>query len=116
LVRLSKKKHLTEDEAHTSPYKNRPMPMLRPASPTRRRGPKPDRNRALELLAGCGTEGCTEAILLARSFTVEQIVELVRAGLARATAEHVAMGRRTLEVARVRITEEGLRALAEARR
>jgi hypothetical protein len=46
----------------------------------RRRHPKPDRRRALELLASC-RGGCTEAIMLAHGFTIE--------------------------VARVRITEAG---------
>jgi hypothetical protein len=45
------------------------------------RGPKPDRRRALELLASC-RDGCTEAIMLAQGFTIPQMVELVRAGLA----------------------------------
>jgi hypothetical protein len=43
---------------------------------------KPDRRRALELLTDCPQEGCTEAVMLAHGFTVEQLVELVRAGLA----------------------------------
>jgi len=51
-----------------------------------RRGPKPDRRPALELLAA-SRDGCTEAIMLAHGFTVAQMVELVRAGLASATAE-----------------------------
>jgi hypothetical protein len=79
----------------------------------RRRGPKPDRRRALELLAGCGPDGCTEAIMLAHGFTTRQMVELVRAGLATATAERVVAGGLKLEVARVRITEAGRRALAD---
>jgi hypothetical protein len=54
--------------------------------------PKPDRRRALGLLASCG-DGCTEAMMLAHGFSIEQIVELVRAGLATATAERIAMGR-----------------------
>src|SRR6266849_6362600 len=37
----------------------------------RRRDPKPDRRRALELLASC-RDGCTEAIMLAHGFTVER--------------------------------------------
>ena len=41
------------------------------------RGTKVQR-RALELLAAC-RDGCTEAIMLAHGFTVEQMVELVRA-------------------------------------
>jgi hypothetical protein len=34
----------------------------------RRHGPKPDRRRALELLAA-SPDGCTEALLLAHGFT-----------------------------------------------
>jgi hypothetical protein len=45
--------------------------------------------------------------MLARGFTVEQIAELVHAGLATTNAERVAMDARTIEVARVRITEAG---------
>jgi hypothetical protein len=82
----------------------------------RRRGPKPDRRRALELLAGCGTEGCTEALMVAHGFTVEQMVELVRAGLATAAAERVVAGGETVEIARVRITAAGRKALAESKR
>jgi hypothetical protein len=51
-----------------------------------RRLPKPDRRRALELLA-TSRDGCTEAIMLAHGFTIPQLVELVRAGLATATVE-----------------------------
>jgi hypothetical protein len=77
----------------------------------RRRLPKPDRRRALELLASC-RDGCAEAIMLAHGFTVAQMVELVRDGLATATAERVVAGNRTIEIARARITEAGRRALA----
>jgi hypothetical protein len=38
----------------------------------RRRGPKPDRRRALELLALC-RDGCREAILLAHGFIIKQL-------------------------------------------
>jgi hypothetical protein len=68
----------------------------------------------LELLASCPQEGCTEALMLAHGFTVERMVELVRAGLATVTTERVVMGPRTMEVAWVTITEAGRRALAEA--
>jgi hypothetical protein len=44
---------------------------------------------------------------LAHSFGSEQMVELVRAGLATATAERIVMGPRTIEVTRVRITDAG---------
>jgi hypothetical protein len=42
--------------------------------PRARRLPKPDRRRALELLAGCGAEGCTEAIMRTHGFMIEQMV------------------------------------------
>jgi hypothetical protein len=61
-------------------------------------------------------DGCTEAILLAHGFTIPLMVELVRAGLATATAERVVAGKRKIEVARVRITEAGRRALERMRR
>jgi hypothetical protein len=84
--------------------------MMRPASPTRRRGPKPDRRRALELLAA-SPDGCTEAIMRAHGFTVPQMAELIRAGLATAIPERRVAGRRKVEVMVVRITEAGRRAL-----
>ena len=83
--------------------------------PMARRRPKPDRRRALELLAA-SSDGCTEAIMIAHGFTIAQIVELVTAGLANATAERVVAGGKAIEVARVRITEAGRKALAEAKR
>jgi hypothetical protein len=73
---------------------------------------KPDRIRALELLAaGCPQEGCTEAVMLAHGISVEQIVELVRAGLTAATVERIVDGGKAIEIARVRITEVGRRAI-----
>jgi hypothetical protein len=77
----------------------------------RRHGPKPNRRRALELLASC-RDGCTGALLRAHGFTIEQMVELVRSGLATATAERVGTGGKLIEVARVRIIEAGRKALA----
>ena len=50
----------------------------------RRHGPKPDRRRALELLAS-SRNGATEAIMLAHGFTVEQMIDLCISGLATAT-------------------------------
>jgi hypothetical protein len=75
-----------------------------------RRLPKPDRRRALELLAA-SPDGLPEAIMLANGFTTPQMVELVRAGLASVSAERVVAGRTTVEIARVKITEAGRRAL-----
>jgi hypothetical protein len=81
-----------------------------PHKPRRRRSPKPDRRRGLELLASC-RDGCTEAIMLAHGFTIDMMVELVNAGLATATAERVVAGSRKMKVTRVRITEAGRRML-----
>jgi hypothetical protein len=80
--------------------------------PTRSRNRRPPatRRRALELLASC-RDGCTEAIMLAHGFTVPQMVELIRAGLASAYTERVVAGGQRREVAYVKITEAGRRAL-----
>jgi hypothetical protein len=69
------------------------------------------RRRALELLASC-RDGCTEAIMLAHGLSVEQMVELVRGGLASVVAQRVVAGQDVMEIARVRTTEAGRRALA----
>jgi hypothetical protein len=45
--------------------------------------------------------------MLAHGFTIEQMVELVRAGLATATPQHVRAGGKTIEVTTLRITEAG---------
>ena len=75
-------------------------------SPRRRRSPKPDRRRALELLASC-PDGCTETIMLVHGFTVGQLDELIRAGFATAQPDRMRAGDRAIEVTRVRITEAG---------
>jgi|GraSoiStandDraft_35_1057300.scaffolds.fasta_scaffold129162_2 hypothetical protein len=46
-------------------------------------------------------------------FTIDLLVELVRSGLATAQAERVVAGGRAMEIARVRITDAGRRALAK---
>jgi hypothetical protein len=56
-------------------------------TPRRRRAPKPDRVRALELLAAC-PEGCNEAILVAHH------------------AERVLVGKRIIRIARLSITPQ----------
>jgi hypothetical protein len=78
------------------------------------RRPKPDRRRALELLAA-SHDGATEAIMRAHGVTVPQMVQLVRTGLATAHAGRVVAGGRTVEIALVRITKAGRRMLAEQR-
>ena len=79
----------------------------------RLRSPKPDRRRALQLFAA-SADGYSEGLLRAHGITNEMMVELVRAGLATATAERVVAGSRKLEVARVRITEARRAALCRA--
>ena len=69
-----------------------------------------DGRRVLELLAH-SAQGCTEVLLLAHGFTVELLCDLVCDGLACAHAGHMVAGGRTVEVARMRITEAGRRAL-----
>jgi len=76
-----------------------------------RRRLKPDRRRVLELLAE-SRDGCTEAIMIAHGFTIPQMVELGRSGLASAAAERVIAGGKTMQITVVRITDAGRRALA----
>jgi len=92
----------------TDPIHRRHYSMPQPRR--RRHGPQPDRRRALELLASCH-DGCIEAMVIAHGFNIEQLVELVHAGLAIATAECMVAGNRTMEVATLRITEAGRRVL-----
>jgi hypothetical protein len=74
------------------------------------------RRRALELLAGCGPEGCSEHVLRAHGFTVEQLAELVRSGLASGTLTRLRVGRKTVELALLRITETGRKALVATKK
>jgi hypothetical protein len=82
--------------------------------PTRRhyRRPNPDRCRALELLAG-SRYGYTKAILRAHGFSIDMMVELVKAGLATTKRERIVAGGRQTDVVRVRITDAGRQALAK---
>jgi hypothetical protein len=79
-----------------------------------KRLPKPDQRRALELLADCPQEGCAEAVMIAHGFTIPQLVDLVRAGLATATPTRVKAGRERMEIAVLRITVAGRQALHSA--
>jgi hypothetical protein len=69
------------------------------------------RRRALELLAGCGPDGCTEAVMLANGVDVDSMVQIILEGLATATPQRTRAGREVLEVATLRITDAGRRAL-----
>ena len=80
---------------------------------SRRTPPKPDRRRMLELIADCDPNGMPEAIMQAHGFTIDDLVELVRSGLAAAICERVVEDR--LKVTRVRLTEAGRKALAKAK-
>jgi hypothetical protein len=51
------------------------------------------------------------SLMLAHGITIPDMVELVRAGLGTAHPERVVAGRKTAEVARVKITNAGRRAL-----
>jgi hypothetical protein len=73
--------------------------------------PKPDLRRVLSLLAS-SRDGLTETAILKHGCTVEQIGELVRTSLATASTQGIRVGRRTIKVTRVRITDAGRRALA----
>jgi hypothetical protein len=59
-------------------------------------------------------DGCTEAIMLAQGFTVEQMVQIMRARLATAQTERMVAGRYPIEITRMRITEAGRQALVRA--
>src|SRR5258708_18334377 len=83
-------------------------PMQRPYHYRR---PNPDRRRALEVLAG-SRYGYTKAILRAHGFSIEMIIELVKAGLATTKRERMVADGRQTGVVRVRITEAGQQALA----
>jgi len=78
--------------------------------PKPRRRPKPDRRRALELLAA-SPDGYTEALMLAHGFSTDMMAELVNAGLATATSERSLAGNYRSETTCVRITEAGQRML-----
>jgi hypothetical protein len=81
---------------------------------SRRPPTNPDRRQMLELIDGCGPNGMPEAIMEAHGFTIPDMVELVRSGLAAAICERVVEDR--LKVTRVRLTEAGRRLLEKAKR
>jgi len=72
-----------------------------------------ERRRALEILAEAGFRGCTGATLLDQGFNIDMIADLVIEGFAAANQETMRTGGRKIQVARVRITEAGRRALEE---
>jgi hypothetical protein len=92
-------------------FRSAPTPLMPTPQRSRRRVLKPHQRRALVLLAGCSAAGCTEAVMLLHGFTAEQLAELVDVGFAATTIERVGGGAQTVEVAKLKITEAGQRAL-----
>jgi hypothetical protein len=88
--------------------------MLTPKQRSLKRVPKPDRRRALELLAA-SADGCTEAIMRAHGFNVDVLAKIVLAGLASVSTDRVHAGRQQIEVTHLRITEAGRRVLERAK-
>jgi hypothetical protein len=76
----------------------------------RNRGSKPARRRALELLAA-SPDGCTEALMAANGFSAELLLELMHDGLVSAHSERMVADGKIMEVARVKITDNGRQAL-----
>jgi hypothetical protein len=70
-----------------------------------------EQHRALALLADT-PRGCLETALDVEGFTIDVIAELIRAGYVSVAPETVRAGGRKIEVARVKITDAGRRAIA----
>jgi hypothetical protein len=90
--------------AYAPPRKRRSSPGAIAARRTRR--------GALELLAGCGPEGCSEAVMVANGIDVDTMVQIIVEGLASATPQRTRAGREVMEVATLRITDAGRKVLA----
>jgi hypothetical protein len=81
------------------------MTVTSPPGAFRRRHLKQYQRRALTLLAGCGGEGCTEAVMHAHGFTDDQLMKLERLGIVAKTTERVVSGLQTFEVVRLKTRE-----------
>lgn len=89
------------------------MPRSERTSPPQKRRLSPSARRALLLLA-TSPHGANEALLvLVHGFKRQILAGLVRAGLAAAEREVVNARGKLVEVVRVRITDDGRKALAE---
>ena len=72
----------------------------------------PEQRRALEILVKTGQRGSAVSVLTTtHSFAAALLANLVRDGLAAMSIETVAAGGTTVELAILRITDAGLRAL-----
>jgi hypothetical protein len=86
------------------------------ATPPRKRRLSPQPRRAIELLEllASSPHGATEALLVrAHGFSSDMITGLVRDGLATAERETMKAGAKPVEVVRVRITDNGRKAIEE---
>jgi len=81
------------------------------AQSPKRRG-KQQHQAALRLLAA-NPQGLAEGLLAAHGVTIEDMVALVQAGLATAMGERVRAGDRVIEVAIVKITDAGRKAIGQ---
>jgi hypothetical protein len=72
----------------------------------------PEWRRALDVLANASEHGgATEAVMLARGFTVEMVASFVLSGLAGTSVETLKVRGRRIEVVRMKITDAGRFAL-----
>jgi hypothetical protein len=69
-----------------------------------------EERRALRLLARYPS-GCTEPVILAHGFGLDQIADLVFRGLAKREVRNVAANGRQVKVVRMQITAAGLNAI-----
>jgi hypothetical protein len=89
------------------------MPRSEKTSRPQKRRLSPSARRALLLLA-TSPHGANEALLaIVHGFKRQMVAGLVRSGLAAAECEVVSAGGKLVEVVRVRITDDGRKALAE---
>jgi hypothetical protein len=79
-------------------------------------GRKRDADRPPSAEAACSiARRCTKSIMLAHGFTPEMMIEMIAVGLATAFDERVVAGGKSIEVARVRISDAGRRGRAGRR-
>jgi hypothetical protein len=70
-----------------------------------------EHRRALAMLATAGLDGASQSLLSAHGFGASLVVGLVNLGLVTTMYERVRAGGMSIEVTKVRITDEGHRAI-----
>jgi hypothetical protein len=70
-----------------------------------------EHRRALAMLATAGLNGATQSLLSAHGFGASLVVGLINRGLVMIMYERVRSGGTIIEVTKVRITDEGHRAI-----